>query len=143
MMYGRRDFFALDAMVEDCWFVEEVGIVVLIPTLKNGFFTQRLWPTGGLPAIFGLPAAAAAWAKWPGWKTILSVVVVCGGATIDAEERVRCSLYNTMVWLYVAANSDFRHYFSKNCGAGKYVKKIFSDGVSLAHFHFLLVLHPQ
>lgn len=61
-----------------CWFVEEVGIVVLIPALKNGFFTQRPWPTGGFPAVFGLPAAAAAWAKWLGWETILSVVVVCG-----------------------------------------------------------------
>ena len=32
------------------------------------------------------------------------LISCCGvwEATTDAEERVRCSLYNTMVWLYVA-----------------------------------------
>ena len=96
MMYGRRDFFALVAMVEVCWFVEEVGIVVLIPALKNGFFTQRPWPTGGFPAVFGLPAAAAAWAKWPGWKTILSVVVVCGGPR--PMQRNAFAVHSTTPW---------------------------------------------
>ena len=100
MMYGRMDFFASDAMVGVGRFVEEVVIVVLIPTSKCEFSTRRPWPKSGVPAVFGLPAAAAAWADRKG----ISIGCVWGArvTTTDAEERVRCSLYNIMVWLCIA-----------------------------------------